>query len=110
MDKPQQLLKNFRARFGTSAAVYRAPGRVNLIGEHTDYNQGFVLPAAIGFSCWVAISSRPDRKIVLYSENFDETTESEIDKLARPAVKGWADYPLGVAWALRQAGYPLAGA
>jgi len=110
MNKVQTLSRAFQSRFGSQPSIYRAPGRVNLIGEHTDYNQGFVLPAAIGFSCWVAISSRPDRKIVLHSENFDETTEAEIDKLGRPAVKGWADYPLGVAWALREAGYPLAGA
>ncbi len=49
MNKAHELLTSFKARFGTGASVYRAPGRVNLIGEHTDYNEGFVLPAAIGF-------------------------------------------------------------
>jgi galactokinase len=68
MDKARELLARFKTRFGTAAAIYRAPGRVNLIGEHTDYNEGFVLPAAIGFSCWVAIASRDDRKLVLMVE------------------------------------------
>jgi galactokinase len=110
MNKVQTLSKAFYSRFGSQPSIYRAPGRVNLIGEHTDYNQGFVLPAAIGFSCWVAISTRPDRKMLLYSENFDEAVEAEIEEVARPSVKSWADYPLGVAWALREAGYPLLGA
>jgi galactokinase len=82
---------------------------VNLIGEHTDYNEGFVLPAAIGFSCWAAIAPREDRKLVLHSENFDETKEASLDGL-NGATRNWADYPLGVAWGLQQAGYRLRGA
>ena len=100
----------FQARFGTSASVYRAPGRVNLIGEHTDYNDGFVLPAAIEFYCWVAVGRRSDRKLVIHSENFKETIEQDLDALSPPAEKHWANYPLGVAWALRQAGKPVIGA
>jgi len=69
MNKAREVLASFKARFGMGASVYRAPGRVNLIGEHTDYNEGFVLPAAIGFSCWVGIAPRKDRKLVLYSGN-----------------------------------------
>jgi len=82
---------------------------VNLIGEHTDYNEGFVLPAAIGFSCWVAIAPRENRKLVLHSENFNETKEGNLDDLKR-ATHNWSDYPLGVAWGLQQAGYRLCGA
>src|ERR1700704_4301050 len=67
MNQVRELLAKFNSRFHSKAKVYRAPGRVNLIGEHTDYNEGFVLPAAIGLSCWVAIASRDDRKLVLYS-------------------------------------------
>ena len=104
------VLEKFRLRFGSAGAVYRAPGRVNLIGEHTDYNGGFVLPAAIGFSCWVAIASRRDRKLVVHSENFSETQEASLDNLSPRASKTWADYPLGAAWALQQAGYRLSGA
>jgi galactokinase len=105
-----QVLESFRTRFGTSSTVYRAPGRVNLIGEHTDYNDGFVLPAAIGFCCWVAVARRSDRKLVVHSENFNETVEASLDSLAHPGKKHWANYPLSVAWALEQSGKRLSGA
>ena len=110
MDQVRELLAKFNSRFHSTAKVYRAPGRVNLIGEHTDYNEGFVLPAAIGFSCWVAIAPRDDRKLALYSGNFDEFVEANLDNLKVRATGKWADYPLGVAWALEQAGYRLCGA
>jgi galactokinase len=103
-------LDGFKARFGTAASIYRAPGRVNLIGEHTDYNDGFVLPAAIEFYCWVAAVPRRDGKLVVYSENFNETIEAALDSLSPLAQKHWANYALGVAWALRKAGKPLTGA
>ncbi len=64
--------QKFHQRFAEHGKVFRAPGRVNLIGEHTDYNEGFVLPAAIDFSCWVAASPRRDNKLVIYSENFGD--------------------------------------
>ncbi len=105
-----QLFESFRARFGTASTIYRAPGRVNLIGEHTDYNEGFVLPAAIGFCCWVAAARRGDRKLVIHAENFKETIEAGLDSLSPPAKKHWSDYPLGVAWALEGAGKRLSGA
>jgi galactokinase len=105
-----QLLESFRARFGTASTIYRAPGRVNLIGEHTDYNDGFVLPAAIGFCCWVAVAPRVDRKLVIHSENFNETVEISLDSLAPLGKKHWANYPAGVAWALEQSGKRLSGA
>jgi len=107
---PRQLLDGFKARFGTVASIYRAPGRVNLIGEHTDYNDGFVLPAAIEFYCWVAAAPRFDDKLVIYSKNFNETVEAGLDSLSPLGKKHWANYPLGVAWALRQSGKPLTGA
>ena len=110
MKTPRQLLDGFKARFGTGASVYRAPGRVNLIGEHTDYNDGFVLPAAIEFYCWAAVAPRADRKLVVHSENFKETIEADFDSLSPPGKKHWANYPVGVAWALRQAGKPVTGA
>src|ERR1700730_999079 len=109
MNKANELLTSFKSRFGTRASVYRAPGRVNLIGEHTDYNEGFVLPAAIGFSCWVGIAPRDDRKLVLYSQNFREEREANLDQLGSRGSGQWSDYPLGVAWALREAGYRLRG-
>jgi Galactokinase galactose-binding signature len=107
---PLQILDGFKARFGTTASVYRAPGRVNLIGEHTDYNDGFVLPAAIEFYCWAAAAPRGDGKLVIYSENFNETIEERLDSLSPLPEKHWANYPLGVAWALRRAGKPISGA
>jgi galactokinase len=110
LDQVRELLAKFNSRFHSTAKVYRAPGRANLIGEHTDYNEGSVLPAAIGFSCWVAIAPRSDRKLTLYSENFNESVEADLDNLKVHATGKWADYPLGVAWALEQAGYRLCGA
>jgi galactokinase len=107
---PLQILDGFQARFGTAASIYRAPGRVNLIGEHTDYNDGFVLPAAIEFYCWAAAAPRGDGKLVIHSENFNETVEAVLNSLAPLEKKHWANYPLGVAWALRQAGKRLTGA
>jgi galactokinase len=110
MNKAHELLTSFKGRFGTSASVYRAPGRVNLIGEHTDYNDGLVMPAAIGFSCCVAIAPRDDCRLILYSENYDEGCEGELAELGARGSGHWADYPLGVAWALQDAGYRLRGA
>ena len=110
MDRVSQLLEKFRSRYGTSATAYRAPGRVNLIGEHTDYNEGLVLPAAIGFSCYVAIAPRRDRKLVVYSEVFNESVEADLDSLGHRGRGEWQDYPLGVAAVLQQSGRPLRGA
>jgi len=107
---PHQLLDAFKAHFGAAASVCRAPGRVNLIGEHTDYNDGFVLPAAIEFYCWAAAAPQRDGRLIIYSENFNETVEAALDSLSPLEKKHWANYPLGVAWALRQAGKPLTGA
>lgn len=110
MRDPIQLQEKFRARFGTPAAIFRAPGRVNLIGEHTDYNEGFVLPAAIEFYCWVAAAPRSDRKLVIHSENLKETVEANLESFS-PAARGhWSNYPAGVAWALEGAGKRLRGA
>jgi galactokinase len=109
MNRAEQLKARFRRKFGTEAAVYRAPGRVNLIGEHTDYNDGFVLPAAIGFSCWVAVAPRDDRRIVCCSENFDQMINAKLGELNPGAKNVWSNYPLGVAWALEQEGRALPG-
>jgi galactokinase len=110
MSDASDLSAKFRSRFGGEPVTYRAPGRVNLIGEHTDYNDGFVLPVAIGFSCWVSVAPRNDRKIALYSENFDESIEADLDNVKIHATGKWPDYPLGVAWILEKAGYHLGGA
>jgi galactokinase len=87
----------------------RAPGRVNLIGGHVDYNEGLVLPVAVELDVVVAYRTRPDRRVIVYSAEFDETAEFDIDGLSPGSVQGWAAYPAGVAWALTQAGFPLRG-
>src|SRR5215472_6938561 len=92
------------------ATLYRAPGRVNLIGEHTDYNDGFVLPAAIQFYCWVAAASRDDNKLAIHSENFNQTMDVSFDFISPKGKGHWSNYPFGVAWTLRGAGKRLHGA
>ena len=76
------LTEAFHSLFDGRPRIYRAPGRVNLIGEHTDYNEGIVMPAAIDFSTWVAIETRADRRIILHSENFSETRNELIHQAA----------------------------
>jgi len=110
MPNHPDLQSAFRQKFGPSHGVYRAPGRVNLIGEHTDYNNGFVLPAALDFSCWVAAGKRSDPVVAAYSENLDEFFQFDLKKEALRRSGTWSDYPAGVAWALLERGYALRGA
>ena len=105
------VAERFLAVYGTSpSGLFRAPGRVNLIGEHTDYNDGFVMPVAIDFSCYSAIRSRSDRTLSVYSQQFQENIEFNLDRLVGPPKKHWTDYVRGVAAVLRDEGYPLKGA
>ena len=90
--------------------TFRAPGRVNLIGEHTDYNDGFVMPAAIDLSTWIKVSPLEQRKLQIYSENFAEEIEVDLDNSNLTARGHWSDYPVGVAVMLDRAGYRLRGA
>jgi galactokinase len=88
----------FRARFGREPRhVVRAPGRVNLIGEHTDYNEGFVLPVAIDKDVRIALSPRQDRTALIYSANYDSETEFDLDRIERDGANPWSNYPRGVA-------------
>src|SRR6267143_3348815 len=73
------LARKFAGMFGESPRIYQAPGRVNLIGEHTDYNDGFVMPAAIGFYTWVTITPLAERKLSVFSENFGEQIEFDLN-------------------------------
>ena len=96
------------SRFHAEPAIFVAPGRVNLIGEHTDYAEGFVMPVAINFATLAGISPRTDGKIVIYSENFGE--EKTFDAAAKPtASKHWSDYPMGVVSILSGEGHKIPG-
>lgn len=90
--------------------AYRAPGRVNLIGEHTDYNLGFVLPLAIDRDCVVHTTPRTDRLLQLSSKQFDDRRTFPLEDLPTQPQGHWTDYCLGVARELVTAGYPLSGA
>lgn len=98
--------------FGVDAepVVALAPGRVNLIGEHTDYNDGWVFPMAIDLQVGVAASPRTDRLLRAHSVVFDATREIDLDSLAPPGGSDWFDYVAGVAWAMIDAGLPVTGA
>jgi galactokinase len=99
------------SKVGERAGVWRAPGRANLMGEHTDYNEGLVLPFAIGQGVTVAAVRRDDQMLVLRSRQAPaESAAGALDSLTPGAVTGWAAYPAGVAWALREAGYQVPGA
>jgi galactokinase len=99
----------FKHRFGRKPALFRAPGRVNLIGEHTDYNDGFVLPAALDLATHVAIAPRPDRLINVHSLNLGSAFSFDLDATQQPA-RDWSDYVRGVAVELMNSGYRLGGA
>lgn len=96
MHDPEVLRSLHLSRFSSDPEIFAAPGRVNLIGEHTDYAEGFVMPAAIDFATLAAISPRSDGKIVIYSENFHEDREFDAKHLPARAGEHWSDYPLGV--------------
>jgi galactokinase len=101
----------FTERFGGEpAGVWRAPGRVNLIGEHTDYNDGFVLPFAIDRSTTAAVALRDDRTVRVVSTFDSAVVEATLDDVAARAFAGWSAYPLGVAWAFGEAGTDLGAA
>jgi galactokinase len=110
MTQAVEVSKAFETVYGRKPRVFRAPGRVNLIGEHTDYNDGFVMPAAIEFSTWVAAAARPDRKLAIYSENFSESREFPLDDPEAKGQKHWSDYVRGVAVALERSGHRVSGA
>jgi galactokinase len=109
MSLKHRVTQIFHERFGSPPAlVVRAPGRVNLIGEHTDYNDGFVLPMAIDRAIWIALRPRQDGQVVVYSLDMEETAEFELTGLVRGGL-GWAEYIKGVAWAMQEAGLALSG-
>ncbi len=107
----QKILEKFIELFGNEgeAHVYFAPGRVNLIGEHTDYNGGHVFPCALTIGTYMAARKRADRKLNFYSMNFEElgVLESSLDDLTPKANGEWTNYPKGVIWAFEGRGMKL---
>lgn len=108
----QQLVdsvrEKFKQRYETEPRIFRSPGRVNIIGEHTDYNNGFVLPAAIDKAIYVGISRRADDQIFLYSEEFNEEHNTDLVTVM-PTDKQWPNYILGVVDQLKKRGYEIHG-
>lgn len=108
MNLEQPITKEFQQHFNQPPSfIVRAPGRVNLIGEHTDYNDGFVLPMTIDRAMWIALRPRDDHRVLLYSIDFENHIEFSLDTIKHN--KGWGEYVRGVAWALQGAGFPLEG-
>lgn len=107
----KKLFNKFAELFGSAdlARFYFSPGRVNLIGEHTDYNGGHVFPCALTIGTYGAARRREDRLIHFYSMNLDRfgVVEVSLDDLSYNSKYNWANYPLGVVWAFAEKGYPL---
>lgn len=108
----------FRRRYGAAPThLVRAPGRVNLIGEHTDYNDGFVLPMALERAAWIALTPRADGVVRLVATDLDQEGTFDVATARRRDARGdphdreggWLEYPRGVAWALQDAGHALRG-
>ncbi len=102
------ISKKFYEKFNSKPLVVRSPGRVNIIGEHTDYNEGFVLPAAIDKAIYIAIGKRDDNNIHLYSKEFNEVHEVKIPELKK-SEKQWANYILGVTDQIIKRGIAIPG-
>ena len=107
MHDPKRFREMHRERFHAEPAVFVGPGRVNLIGEHTDYAEGFVMPAAINFATLAGISPRSDGKIAIYSENQGE--EKMFDGVQAKGMNHWTDYPMGVVAILAGEGHKIPG-
>ena len=107
----EKIYKRFQEIFGAEGeiGVYFAPGRVNMIGEHTDYNGGHVCPCALTIGTYGAVRKRNDNKLRFYSMNFEHLNviESSLDDLIPRKNAGWTNYPKGVMWALREKGYEI---
>ena len=104
------LLNALQQAWGSAAAVFQAPGRVNLIGEHTDYNDGFVLPAAIQLQTRVAITPVPGRQVFIESTAYSDNAEFSLDDPQPVPRKHWSDYVRATAWSLEHQGVRLKGA
>lgn len=105
-----QVITTFTEQYGEPPAlIIRAPGRVNLIGEHTDYNDGFVMPLAIDRAFWLALRPRADQHVSVHSLNINETALFTLTGLHKGSGTSWGEYVKGMAWALQEAGHSLTG-
>jgi galactokinase len=104
-----ELLSLHRQRYRKDGRAFAAPARVNLIGEHTDYTGGFVVPMAIGFRTVAVVSGRDDGQAIFYSANYEEEAVFDIASLGREPRGHWSDYPAGVLWSLQQEGIAPGG-
>jgi len=104
----ERLKVVFKSIYYTDPLVVRSPGRINIIGEHTDYNGGFVMPAAIDKAIYLGVSKREDNEVHLYAEDFKQTHTANLATL-EPSKKGWPNYILGVADQLQKRGYKIGG-
>lgn len=110
MSLADKVKQRFEEEFSQAPMyIVRAPGRVNLIGEHTDYNDGFVLPMAIERGAWIALRPRADKKVAAVSIDMEDRGEFPLGDLPRPGQTGWIDYLIGVAWSMGERGYSLRG-
>lgn len=110
-DAADDVARAFEAEFGRPASgVWAAPGRVNLIGEHVDYNEGLCLPFALPHRTFAALAPRADDVIRVRSVQVDGGWEGDLSQVAPGSVNGWSGYAVGVPWALRQAGFEVPGA
>ncbi len=105
----EKLLNEFNLRFGTTPIIVKSPGRINIIGEHTDYNQGFVLPAAIDKAAYVAMSLREDAEIHLVAMDLEEFYSTSLDELKPVQDLSWPNYILGAAAQFQKKGIQLKG-
>jgi len=103
------LLAKHEAEAGARVEVVQAPGRVNLLGEHTDYSGGFCMPAALNFNTLIALSPRSDGRLRIFSVDFNERVEVDLNALPAPHRHHWSAYCLGVAWSLQREGVKLTG-
>ena len=103
----EKVSKKFQEIYGSGAILFASPGRINLIGEHTDYNGGHVFPCALTIGTYGAARKREDRKIRFYSENFSKmgVFETSLDDLVYHEEANWTNYPKGVVWAFKEKGY-----
>jgi len=104
-----KVIQSFQKEFGRNPELLtRSPGRVNIIGEHTDYNDGFVLPMAINYATWIAFRPREDKRVNITALDKNETLEFNLNDYMK-GTGGWREYITGVAWALQDAGLELKG-